>query len=199
MAVHPYRSRSIVSTPDTNPWQTHSIDVVYDNPWITVSHRNVTAPTGNDAIYGLVHFKNTAVGIVPIDDQGNTWLVGQYRYTLDQYMWEIPEGGGHPDEGELLVAQRELREETGISAKRWTPLLETHTSNSVTDEYGVGFVAQELSFGETEPDDTENLSVKKIPLGDAIEMVMQGSITDALSMTCLLKVKLLIDSGKLII
>jgi len=188
-----------VSESENSPWQTHSVDVVYDNPWITVSHRNVTAPTGNDAIYGLVHFKNTAVGIVPIDDQGNTWLVGQYRYTLDKYMWEIPEGGGNPAEGELAVAKRELREETGISAKRWTPLLETHTSNSVTDEYGVGFVAQDLSFGETEPDETEILKIRKMPLDEAIDMVMRGDITDALAMTCLLKVRLLIDRGELVI
>lgn len=170
---------------------------MYDNPWITVSHREVTAPTGNPGIYGMVHFKNTAVGVLPIDDQGNTWLVGQHRYTLNKFMWEIPEGGGSPEEGELNVAKRELREETGITAARWTTLLELHTSNSVTDEYGIGFVAQDLSFGETAPDDTEILQIKKVPLSTAVDMAMQGEISDALAMACLLKAQLLIDRGEL--
>lgn len=182
-----------------SPWKTNSIDEVYDNPWITVSHRDVTAPTGNPAIYGLVHFKNTAVGVVPIDADGNTWLVGQHRYTLDQYMWEIPEGGGLHNEDNLAVAKRELREETGIAANRWTKLLELHTSNSVTDECAVGFVAQDLSFGECEPDDTEALQIQKVPLQTAFDMAMDGRITDGLAMACLFKVQLLIDRGKLVI
>lgn len=184
-------------TPDT--WQTHSIEEVYDNPWITVSHREVTAPTGAKGIYGLVHFKNTAVGVVPIDDEGNTWLVGQHRYTLNQYMWEIPEGGGAPGEDTLDVAKRELREETGISASRWSPLLKLHTSNSVTDELAVGYIAQGLSFGDVEPDDTEQLSIKKVPLNSAIDMAMDGRITDGLAMACLFKVHIMLNRGDLVI
>jgi len=186
-----------VSESDSNPWQTHSVNEVYDNAWINVSHREVTAPTGKPAIYGLVHFKNTAVGVVPIDREGNTWLVGQYRYTLDQYTWEIPEGGGLPGEDNLTVAKRELREETGITANRWTQLLELHTSNSVTDEYAIGFIAQDLAFGECEPDDTEALKIRKVPFQTAIDMAMDGRITDGLAMACLFKVQLLIDQGKL--
>lgn len=172
---------------------------MYDNPWITVTHREVTAPTGTAGIYGMVHFKNTAIAIVPIDHEGNTWLVGQHRYTLNQYTWEIPEGGGSQHEDNLSVAQRELREETGIVATRWTPLLELHTSNSVTDEYAVGFVAQGLSFGESEPDDTEALVIRKVPLSTAIDMAMDGRITDGLAMACLMKVQLLIDRKELVI
>lgn len=186
-----------MSNSDKKSWKTHSVKEVYDNPWITVSHREVTAPTGNNGIYGLVHFKNTAVAVVPIDEHGNTWLVGQHRYTLDQYMWEIPEGGGMPHENSIDVAQRELREETGIIANRWTQLLEMHTSNSVTDEYAIGFVAQELSFGDSEPDETEALDIKKVPLQTAIDMVLSGQITDSLAMTCLMKIQLLIDRGEL--
>lgn len=188
-----------MSDSNKNRWKTHSIKEVYDNPWITVSHRDVTAPTGNDGIYGLVHFKHTAIAIVPIDEQGNTWLVGQHRYTLGQYMWEIPEGGGMPHEKPIDVAHRELREETGIIATRWTHLLNIHTSNSVSDEYGVGFIAQDLSFGDSEPDETEVLAVKKVPLQTAINMVMNGEITDGLAMACLMKVQLLIDRGELAI
>jgi len=188
-----------VSKSDPKPWQTHSIEERYDNAWITVTHREVTAPTGNPAIYGLVHFKNTAVGVVPIDSDGYTWLVGQHRYTLDQYMWEIPEGGGLPNEAHLDVAKRELREETGIVANKWTQILELHTSNSVTDEFAVGFVAQGLTLGECEPDDTEALKLRKVPLQEAIDMAMDGRITDGLAMACLFKVQLLIHRGDLVV
>lgn len=188
-----------MSKSNTNPWQTLSIKEVYDNPWITVSHREVTAPTGTDGIYGLVHFKNSAVAIVPIDDDGNTWLVGQHRYTLNQYTWEIPEGGGSQEEDNLDVAKRELREETGIIASQWTQLLELHTSNSVTDEYAIGFVAQGLSFGDSEPDDTEALAIKKVPLSTAIDMALDGRITDGLAMACLMKIQILIDRKQLTI
>jgi len=182
-----------------NPWQTHSIQEIYDNPWISVSHREVTAPTGNDGIYGMVHFKNTAVGVVPIDNEGNTWLVGQHRYTINAYTWEIPEGGSALGENTLTTAKRELKEETGISATRWNQLFEMHTSNSVTDEYAIGYVAQDLTFGSTEPDETEILQLKKIPLSEAVDMAMQGLITDSLAMVSLLKVQLLIDRGELTI
>jgi 8-oxo-dGTP pyrophosphatase MutT (NUDIX family) len=170
-----------------NPWETLAQREVYQNPWIRVTHRDVRNPAGGAGIYGVVHFKNIAIGIVPLDAEGNTWLVGQYRYTLGQYSWEIPEGGGPVDGDPLLSAQRELLEETGITAQRWTPLLEMHTSNSVTDEYGVAYLAQELTFGTAQPEETEDLRVWKLPFSEALEMVMRGEITDALSMLALLK------------
>lgn len=174
-----------------NPWKTHSIEIPYENPWIKISHRMVTNPAGGPGIYGVVHFKNTAIGIVPLDAQLNTWLVGQYRYTLERYSWEIPEGGCPIGTPLLDSAKRELLEETGITANTWTPLLEMHTSNSVTDEYGVAYVAQDLRFGNAEPEETEDLQVRKLPLAEAVEMVMRGEITDSLSMIALLKAKLL--------
>lgn len=188
-----------MTTSQHNPWQTESVEEVYDNPWITLTHRKVIAPTGKSGIYGKVHFKNTAIGVVPIDDDGHTWLVGQYRYTLDQYHWEIPEGGAPLGESALTAAQRELREETGISARRWTSLLQLHTSNSVTDEIAHVFVAQDLSFGETDPDDTEVLQLKRLPLEEAIDMALDGTITDALAMASLFKVRLLLERGQLVI
>jgi len=162
-----------------------------------VTHEQVTAPTGQASIYGKVHFKNLALGVVVLDAAGNTWLVGQQRYTLEQYSWELPEGGGSSDESPLVAAQRELREETGISAKRWTPLLTMHTSNSVTDELAHTFVAQELSFGHMSPDDTEQLSILKLPLSEAVARVMEGEITDSLTVASLLKVQRWIDTGVL--
>jgi 8-oxo-dGTP pyrophosphatase MutT (NUDIX family) len=180
-----------------NPWKTHTERIAYDNPWIQIRHREVTNPSGGPGIYGVVHFKNIAIGIVPLDDDWNTWLVGQYRYTLGRYSWEIPEGGCPEGTDMLESAQRELLEETGISAKIWTPLLEMHTSNSVTDEYGVAYMAQGLTFGEAHPEETEDLRVRKMPLEEAVQMVLNGDITDSLSMIALMKVELLRKSGQL--
>ena len=146
-----------------NPWTTLSIKTVYENPWIKVTHEEVNDPSGNPGIYGKVHFKNLAIGILPIDENENTWLVGQYRYTLNQYSWEIPEGGCPIDTEPVETAKRELLEETGITANDWTQLFDFHTSNSVTDEYGIIFLATGLSFGKSEPESTEELIVKKVP------------------------------------
>ncbi len=179
--------------PDTapNPWQTLSRKVVYENKWIAVEHHEVITPGATEGIYGKVHFKNVAIGIVPIDAAGNTWLVGQYRYTLNQYSWEIVEGGGPIDQPLLESAQRELLEETGLTAQTWTPLMELHISNSVSDEYGVAYLATDLTEGIAEPEITEALQVRKLPFLEAYEMVLRGEITDALSIAAILKVKLL--------
>ena len=179
-----------------NPWKTRSSKLVYDNPWIQVTHREVVTPAGTDGIYGLVHFKNLAIGIVPLDEEENTWLVGQYRYTLEQYSWEIPEGGCLIGaESPLESAQRELAEETGIRARRWMRILDLHTSNSVTDEAGMAFLARELAFGPPRPEETEELKVKKLPFREALEMVFRGEITDALSMVALMRVGYLLGGG----
>ena len=181
-----------------NPWKTHRIEEPYSNPWIRITHREVTNPSGGAGIYGVVHFKNVAIGIVPLDSEGYTWLVGQYRYTLEQYSWEIPEGGGPQGTSPLESAQRELLEETGITALRWTPLVEFHTSNSVTDEYGVAYVAQELSFGASAPEETEDLHVRRLPFAEVLEMVLNGEITDALSMIAILKTNEWLRRGELV-
>jgi 8-oxo-dGTP pyrophosphatase MutT (NUDIX family) len=181
----------------TNPWQTLNEQVPYENKWIKISHREVINPSGGAGIYGVVQFKNTAIGILPIDDEGFTWLVGQYRYTLGRYSWEIPEGGGPSEESLLESAQRELLEETGMTAARWTPMLEMHLSNSVSDEYGMVFLAQDLSFGEAEPEETEDLQVRRLPFQEVFEMVMQGEITDSLSVAAILKAEIWRREGKL--
>jgi 8-oxo-dGTP pyrophosphatase MutT (NUDIX family) len=182
---------------ERNPWVNISQKSLYDNAWIHVEEHQVLNPSGNQGIYGKVHFKNMALGIIPIDDEMNTWLVGQYRYTLDEYSWEIPMGGGELSIDPIISAQRELKEETGLTARHWKNILRIHTSNSVTDEEGFVFVAKDLEQGETSFDDTEELQIRKLPLDHALDMVMKNEITDSLSIAGLLKVRRLIDLGEL--
>jgi 8-oxo-dGTP pyrophosphatase MutT (NUDIX family) len=170
-----------------NPWTTLSGESKYDNRWINVTEYQVINPSGGKGIYGKIHFKNKGIGIIPVDEEGYTWLVGQYRYTLNEFHWEIPEGGGPLDEFPILAAQRELKEETGITAKKWTPLLRMNPSNSVSDEECVIYLAEELTFGESLLEETEaDLKVKRVPLKEAIDMVMRGHIRDSMSMIGLL-------------
>jgi 8-oxo-dGTP pyrophosphatase MutT (NUDIX family) len=177
------------SSPE-NPWKTHDSRSVYENPWIRVREDDVTTPTGSEGIYGVVEFKNRAVGVVPIDDNGDTWLVGQYRYALDSYEWEIPEGGCPPDEAPIDTAARELREETGLSAGNIELLLaDLQLSNSVSDERAWLYVATDLAPGELDPDDTEQLAVRRLPLADAVAMAERGEIRDAMSVIALLLLK----------
>lgn len=171
-----------------NPWTTKSKKFVYENPWIKLEEHQVVTPRGRDGIYGLVTFKNKALAIIPVDLEGNTWLVGQYRYPLDAYSWEIPMGGGSVHGDILESAKRELKEETGLFAEKWTQIMRIHTSNSVTDEEGFVFLAEGLTFGETEFDETEQLQIKKVTLAEAVRMVMDGEITDGISIAGLLKV-----------
>lgn len=172
---------------EKNPWKLQSSKRIYDNPWITLEEDKVINPGGGISHYGKVLFKNYAVGIIPLDKDQNTWLVGQWRYTLKEYSWEIPMGGGPKDEEILDSAKRELKEETGLSAKKWEQFLKMHTSNSVTDEVGFAYLAQDLTEGETEFEETEDLKVWKLPFAEAHQMVLDGKITDGLSMIAILK------------
>ena len=172
-----------------NPWTTLSGEEKYDNPWINVTEYKVINPGGGRGIYGKVHFKNTAIGVVALDAEGYTWLVGQFRYTLEEFHWEIPEGGAPGGEDPLVAAQRELREETGLIARKWSLLVRVHTSNSVTDEAGFIFLAEELETGPRALEESEaDLQVRRVPLKEAVDMVMRSEITDSMSMIGLLAV-----------
>jgi len=170
-----------------NPWQTLSSQPIYTNPWISVREDQVINPKGGQGIYGVVHMKNKAIGIIPIDAEGNTFLIGQYRYALNEYSWEIPMGGGLIEIDLLESAKRELKEETGFTATRWTNIARLHTSNSVTDEEGFVFLAEDLVAGETEFEETEDLQIKKLPFAEAVQMVMDNKITDCISVAGILK------------
>ena len=171
-----------------NPWIKISEKRIYENPWIEVSEHQVINPSGKKGIYGKVSFKNKAIGIIPLDHDLSTWLVGQYRYTLDEYSWEIPTGGGPRGEDILAAARRELKEETGLQASKWTEIMRIHNSNSVSDEEGFIFLAEELTTGIPDFEETEKLEIRKLPIREALDMVMRGEITDAMSIAGLLKV-----------
>ena len=178
-------------------WQTIKKETVYDTPWIRVYHHNVTTPTGNTSTYGSVHFKVFAIGILVLDEDRNTWIVRQHRYPIDEFVWELPEGGGSRDVSPLESAKRELREETGIVADKWTPLMEMQMSNAATDEYAYLFVAQDLRFEVAQPDADEDLEVKKLPFQELFDRVMSGEIKDSFTVAAVLKTKLLLDRGEL--
>ena len=172
---------------------------MYESAWIKVSKRDVINPAGNPAIYSVVHFKNLAIGIFPLDKQYNTWLVGQFRYPTNEYSWEIPEGGGKMGMDPIASASRELKEETGIIADTYTEFMQMHLSNSATDEVAMVYLASGLSFEEAEPEESEQLQVKKIHLNEAFDWVMQGKIKDAISVATILKAKWLMDNDKLVV
>ena len=176
-----------------NPWTRKSTQAIYENPWMKVIEDQVIRPNKSQGIYGHIHFKNKAIGVIPVDEALNTWLVGQYRYTLNEYSWEIPTGGVPHEEDSLEGAKRELREETGLIASRWKQILKIHTSNSVTDEYGYVYVASDLTQGETDWDETEQLQIRKIPLMEAHQLVMDNKITDSLSICGILKAVAILD------
>ena len=182
---------------ERGPWKTLNVEERYATPWISVSHHDVIDPSGTPGIYGVVHFKNIAVGIVPLDEELNTWIVGQYRYPIRAYSWEIPEGGGKRGVPAIESAKRELREEVGIEAQQWTEILHMDLSNSASDEEAIIYVAQGLTFHAPEPDHNEELVMRKLPFAELYAMVMRGEVRDSLTVAAVMKVQLLLADGSL--
>ncbi|OMH38376.1 DNA mismatch repair protein MutT [Motiliproteus sp. MSK22-1] len=174
-----------------NPWTTLASKLIYENPWLRVREDRVINPNGGEGIYGVIKFSNQAIGIIPIDEEDHTWLVGQYRYPLNRYSWEIPMGG-HPIGADPQAgAIRELAEETGLRAKQLEEIIQVDISNSVTDEKGIVYVATQLTRGKTDFDETEDLAIRRVPVDQAISWAMNGNITDGLSVAGLLKLAIL--------
>ncbi|MBC7862950.1 MAG: NUDIX hydrolase [Bacteroidia bacterium] len=186
-----------MQNPEENPWKTLDAEVMYESAWIKITKSNVLNPANKPALYSWVHFKNLAIGIVPMDKEKNIWLVGQFRYPVNEYSWEIPEGGGKigvlPEES----AKRELLEETGIEAAKLTELMRMHLSNSATDEMSITYLATDLAFKEAEPEESEALQVKKVSLNTAFDMVLKGEIMDAITVAAIQRLKWMDEKGAL--
>ncbi|MBP9688137.1 MAG: NUDIX hydrolase [Bacteroidia bacterium] len=182
---------------EENPWTINTKNEVYDNPWITVTHHEVSHVSGHIGIYGTVHFKKIALGVLVLDDDYNTWIVGQYRFPIKQYSWELPEGGGDLNIDPLVSIKRELLEEAGIIAQSWHKIQTMYLSNSTTDEIAHLYIAKNLTFKVAQPDNDELLKQKKLPFNELYNMVINGQVTDAMTITTVLKAKLLMLEGKL--
>jgi ADP-ribose pyrophosphatase len=182
---------------ESNPWKKLETAVVYENDWLRINEDQVITPAGKAGIYGVVHFKNKAIAIIPLDEEYNTWIVGQFRYAPATYEWEVPEGGCPEDELPIDTARRELQEEAGLKAEKLELIMEMQLSNSATDEISYTYVARGLTIMDTEHEETEIIRVRKLPFEQLFNMAMNGEIKDALSVASILKAKILIDQGKL--
>jgi 8-oxo-dGTP pyrophosphatase MutT (NUDIX family) len=180
------------------PWQAGEGKLIYENPWLSLTEYAATAPTGRPALYGLVAFKNVAVAVLPLHDDGTVTLVGQNRFPFGDYSWELPEGGAPLDEDPLEGGKRELAEETGLSATHWRKILEMQLSNSVTNERAVGYLATGLSAAKAlEQDDTEDLALARVPFAEALSAALNGQIQDSLTVAMLLRAHHMAVTGDL--
>jgi len=178
-------------------WKTLKSTIKYETPWIKVVHNDVLTPANTKGIYGCVHFQNIAVGVIALDPELNTYIVQQYRYPLKKYSWEIPEGGSPLNVPPLETAKKELKEETGISAKNWQLIQELDLSNSATDEVSFTYLATDLSFSQMQLEDTEDIIVKKLPFNSFFKMIEKGEIRDAISVAAGYKIKMMLDNDEI--
>jgi 8-oxo-dGTP pyrophosphatase MutT (NUDIX family) len=171
-----------VSATELNPWRRVSRRVAYENPWIEILHDEVIRPDGQPGIYGMVHFRHRAIGVVPLDTESDrVLLVGQFRYTMNRYSWEIPKGGGNLDEEPLAAAGRELAEETGYVRGEWREICRAELSNSITDDATVLFVVAGLETGPPSPEGTEQLQLRWVAFDEVMAMIARGEIADAMT------------------
>ncbi len=182
---------------EQNPWTVLDRRTAYETAWIAVEHHDVLTPAGNRSVYGVVRMKSRAVAVLPIEADGRVHLVGQWRFPLGRYSWEVPEGGVDPDEDPAAGAVRELAEETGLRCGRLIPILKLALSNSVTDEEGWCFLAIDLTPGPSAPDETELLTHRVVPFMAALNAALRGEIEDSMTVACLLRAHHMAVTGEL--
>jgi ADP-ribose pyrophosphatase len=171
----------------SDPFTLVSSKIAYENAWIKVEHQEIIRPDGAAGVYGIVRFANRAVAVLPLEANGDVWLVGQWRRPLNAWSWEIPEGGVPFDEDLEAGARRELEEEAGLIAGTLLKVLEFDTSNSVTDEVGTSFIAYDLTQGTLAPDPTEVLSLRRVHFTDVLAEIDQGLIRDGPTLATVLR------------
>ena len=155
------------------------------------------APTGASARYFVQRYRNVATGVLPLWDDGTVTLVGQWRFPLADYQWEIPEGGAPLHEDPLEGCKRELREEAGLEAAQWRPILSLQLSNSTSDEVALGWLATALTPCATAPESTEELALVRTPFREALDAAVAGHIRDAITVAMLLRLHHMAVEGEL--
>jgi len=179
------------------PWTVFDKEIRFETPWLRIDDYNALRPDGAPTRYGVVHFKNTALGVLPLFENGDTLLVGQHRFPADRYSWELPEGGGDPRQDPVAEARRELEEETGYYATEFQEYLRMDMSNSVTDEIAIGYIATNLVPGRTNPDPSEVLETRRIAFKDLLNECVSGQIFDSLTLVMVFKAYYMAREGLL--
>ena len=183
--------------PHGQAWRVNTSQEVHDNPWFSVEIDDAIAPTGVPAKYFVQRYKNVAVGVLPLHDDGRVSLVGQWRHPFNAYSWELPEGGAPHDEDPLDGAKRELAEEAGLTARDWRQVLTMQLSNASSDEISIGYLAMGLGPTETDFDPTEALTPATVPFREALNAAISGQIQDSITVAMLLRVHHMAYEGQL--
>lgn len=179
------------------PWKDHGHSVFFESPWMKLTRHEATAPTGVRADYMVMRPQNMSVGVLPLHDDGTVTLVGQQRFALANWSWEMPEGGAPFDEDPLEGARRELAEEAGLAAAQWRQALKAEMSNSITDERALAWVAWDLTPAPLAPDPTEVIRAARVPFGDLLREIGRGAVRDMFTVATTLRAYHMAREGEL--
>lgn len=183
--------------PDRPRWKSLGESVLVDTPWMRVTRHPAVAPTGMTADYVVMRPRNVGTGVLPLHDDGTVSLVGQHRFTLMRYSWEMPEGGAPEGEDPFDAVRRELAEEAGLRAEHWRAALDMDLSNSITDERAMTWVAWGLTPAPLDPDPTEVIVSARVPFRDLLAEVARGAVRDSMTVATAYKAYHMAREGEL--